>query len=111
MDGLLKVTSSALNNEFFTSAAQSWKERLAEGQCSRSRLIITLNIQRMCHRGSLHLYRNRLNVTLSSVITGEFTPELQLRMRQEIEKEKKVELWKEAFFESYYGEKYVVILS
>ncbi|XP_038585044.1 putative Polycomb group protein ASXL2 isoform X4 [Micropterus salmoides] len=66
MDGLLKVTSSALNNEFFTSAAQSWKERLAE---------------------------------------GEFTPELQLRMRQEIEKEKKVEHWKEAFFENYYGEK------
>ncbi|XP_068577762.1 putative Polycomb group protein ASXL2 isoform X2 [Cebidichthys violaceus] len=65
MDGLLKVTSSALNNEFFTSAAQSWKERLAE---------------------------------------GEFTPELQLRMRQEIEKEKRVELWKEAFFENYYGE-------
>uniref|UniRef100_A0AAZ3PGA2 Polycomb group protein ASXL2 n=1 Tax=Oncorhynchus tshawytscha TaxID=74940 RepID=A0AAZ3PGA2_ONCTS len=65
MDGLLKVTSSALNNEFFTSAAQSWKERLAE---------------------------------------GEFTPELQLRMRQEIEKEKKVEYWKESFFESYYGE-------
>ncbi|XP_037833873.1 putative Polycomb group protein ASXL2 isoform X2 [Kryptolebias marmoratus] len=65
LDGLLKVASSALNNEFFTSAAQSWKERLAE---------------------------------------GEFTPELQLRMRQEIEKEKKVELWKEAFFENYYGE-------
>lgn len=65
MDGLLKVTSSALNNEFFTSAAQSWKDRLAE---------------------------------------GEFTPELQLRMRQEIEKEKKVEHWKEAFFENYYGE-------
>ncbi|XP_054651556.1 putative Polycomb group protein ASXL2 isoform X2 [Dunckerocampus dactyliophorus] len=65
VDGLLKVTSSALNNEFFTSAAQAWKERLAE---------------------------------------GEFTPELQLRMRQEIEKEKKVEHWKEAFFESYYGE-------
>ncbi|KAK5917161.1 hypothetical protein CgunFtcFv8_012072 [Champsocephalus gunnari] len=65
IDGLLKVTSSALNNEFFTSAAQSWKERLAE---------------------------------------GEFTPELQLRMRQEIEKEKRVEHWKEAFFETYYGE-------
>uniref|UniRef100_A0A672PV21 ASXL transcriptional regulator 2 n=1 Tax=Sinocyclocheilus grahami TaxID=75366 RepID=A0A672PV21_SINGR len=65
MDGALKVTSSALNNEFFTSAAQSWKERLSE---------------------------------------GEFTPELRLRMRQEIEKEKKVELWKEHFFESYYGE-------
>ncbi|XP_042598591.1 putative Polycomb group protein ASXL2 isoform X4 [Cyprinus carpio] len=30
MDGALKVTSSALNNEFFTSAAQSWKERLSE---------------------------------------------------------------------------------
>ncbi|XP_036448451.1 putative Polycomb group protein ASXL2 isoform X2 [Colossoma macropomum] len=65
MDGLLRVTSSALNNEFFTSAAQSWKERLAE---------------------------------------GEFTPELRLRIRQEIEKEKKVEHWKEHFFESYYGE-------
>ncbi|XDV43471.1 hypothetical protein PO909_011949 [Leuciscus waleckii] len=65
IDGALKVTSSALNNEFFTSAAQSWKERLSE---------------------------------------GEFTPELRLRMRQEIEKEKKVELWKEHFFESYYGE-------
>ncbi|KAI7804832.1 putative Polycomb group protein ASXL2 [Triplophysa rosa] len=65
MDGVLKVTSSTLNNEFFTSAAQSWKERLAE---------------------------------------GEFTPELRLRMRQEIEKEKKVEAWKEHFFESYYGE-------
>lgn len=65
LDGLLKVASSALNNEFFASAAQSWKERLAE---------------------------------------GEFTPELQLRMRQEIEKEKKVEHWKEAFFENYYGE-------
>ncbi|TSN67103.1 Polycomb protein Asx [Bagarius yarrelli] len=65
MDGLLRVTSSALNNEFFTSAAQSWKERLAE---------------------------------------GEFTPELRLRMRQEIEKEKKVEHWKEQFFENFYGE-------
>ncbi|XP_052009667.1 putative Polycomb group protein ASXL2 [Xyrauchen texanus] len=65
MDGALKVTSSTLNNEFFTSAAQSWKERLAE---------------------------------------GDFTPELRLRMRQEIEKEKKVEHWKEHFFESYYGE-------
>lgn len=35
---------------------------------------------------------------------GEFTPELRLRMRQEIEKEKKVEHWKEHFFESFYGE-------
>ncbi|XP_078797429.1 putative Polycomb group protein ASXL2 isoform X2 [Oryzias latipes] len=66
LDGLLKITGSALNNEFFASAAQAWKERLAE---------------------------------------GEFTPELQLRLRQETEKEKKVELWKEAFFENFYGEK------
>lgn len=40
MDGLLKVTSSALNNEFFTSAAQSWKERLAEGQCNHLQLVL-----------------------------------------------------------------------
>ncbi|KAJ6661144.1 hypothetical protein lerEdw1_015280 [Lerista edwardsae] len=65
MDGLMKLNSSALNNEFFTSAAQGWKERLSE---------------------------------------GEFTPEIQLRLRQEREKEKKVELWKEHFFESYYGQ-------
>ncbi|XP_041109356.1 putative Polycomb group protein ASXL2 isoform X2 [Polyodon spathula] len=64
-DGLMKLSSSALNNEFFTSAAQSWKERLSE---------------------------------------GEFTPEMRLRIRQEIEKEKKVELWKEHFFERYYGQ-------
>ncbi|XP_077345255.1 putative Polycomb group protein ASXL2 isoform X1 [Lithobates pipiens] len=64
-DGLLKLNNSALNNEFFTSASQSWKERLAE---------------------------------------GEFTPEMQLRIRQEIEKEKKVEAWKEQFYENYYGE-------
>ncbi|XP_039947383.1 putative Polycomb group protein ASXL2 [Hirundo rustica] len=29
---------------------------------------------------------------------------MQLRIRQEMEKEKKVELWKERFFESYYGQ-------
>ncbi|KAJ8355500.1 hypothetical protein SKAU_G00182940 [Synaphobranchus kaupii] len=60
-----KLSSSALNNEFFTSAAQSWKERLAE---------------------------------------GDFTPEMRLRMRQELEKEKKMEPWKEEFYESYYGQ-------
>ncbi|XP_078397360.1 putative Polycomb group protein ASXL3 [Cetorhinus maximus] len=36
---------------------------------------------------------------------GEFTPEMQLRIRQEIEKEKKIEQWKETFFEQYYGQK------
>lgn len=49
-DGLMKLNGSALNNEFFTSAAQGWKERLSE---------------------------------------GEFTPEMQVRIRQELEKEKK----------------------
>ncbi|XP_029107902.1 polycomb group protein ASXL1 isoform X2 [Scleropages formosus] len=65
-DGLARLSSSALNNEFFTHASQSWKERLAE---------------------------------------GEFTHEMQARFRQEMEKEKKVEAWKEKFFEEYHGQK------
>lgn len=28
---MARLSSSALNNEFFTHASQSWKERLAEG--------------------------------------------------------------------------------
>ncbi|XP_043946287.1 polycomb group protein ASXL1 [Protopterus annectens] len=64
-DGLPRLSSSALNNEFFTHAAQSWKERLAD---------------------------------------GEFTHEMQVRLRQEMEKEKKTEHWKEKFFEDYYGQ-------
>nr|XP_013015301.1 putative Polycomb group protein ASXL1 isoform X1 [Cavia porcellus] len=65
-DGLLRLSNSALNNEFFTHAAQSWRERLAD---------------------------------------GEFTHEMQVRIRQEMEKEKKVEQWKEKFFEEYYGQR------
>ncbi|NXX76788.1 ASX protein, partial [Urocolius indicus] len=65
-DGLLRLSGSALNNEFFTHAAQSWRERLAD---------------------------------------GEFTHEMQVRIRQEMEKEKRVEQWKEKFFEDYYGQK------
>ncbi|XP_023283382.1 putative Polycomb group protein ASXL1 [Seriola lalandi dorsalis] len=65
-DGMARLSSSALNNEFFTHASQSWKERLAE---------------------------------------GEFTHEMQVRFRQEMEKEKKVEVWKEKFFEEYHGQK------
>ncbi|XP_036386309.1 putative Polycomb group protein ASXL1 [Megalops cyprinoides] len=65
-DGLARLSSSALNNEFFTHASQSWKERLAE---------------------------------------GEFTHEMQARFRQEMEKEKKVEAWKEKFFEEYHGQR------
>ncbi|XP_057644738.1 putative Polycomb group protein ASXL3 [Chionomys nivalis] len=65
-DGILRLSTSALNNEFFAYAAQGWKQRLAE---------------------------------------GEFTPEMQLRIRQEIEKEKKTEPWKEKFFERFYGER------
>ncbi|XP_077728806.1 polycomb group protein ASXL1 isoform X4 [Canis aureus] len=37
--------------------------------------------------------------------SGEFTHEMQVRIRQEMEKEKKVEQWKEKFFEDYYGQK------
>ncbi|XP_050169404.1 polycomb group protein ASXL1 isoform X3 [Myiozetetes cayanensis] len=65
-DGLMRLSGSALNNEFFTHAAQSWRERLAD---------------------------------------GEFTHEMQVRIRQEMEKEKRVEQWKEKFFEDYYGQK------
>ncbi|XP_072852705.2 polycomb group protein ASXL1 isoform X1 [Pogona vitticeps] len=65
-DGLLRLSGSALNNEFFALAAQSWRERLAD---------------------------------------GEFTHEMQVRIRQEMEKEKKTEQWKERFFEDYYGQK------
>ncbi|XP_073535320.1 putative Polycomb group protein ASXL3 isoform X2 [Phyllobates terribilis] len=65
-DGALRLSNSALNNEFFAYAAQGWKQRLSE---------------------------------------GEFTPEMQIRIRQEIEKEKKTEVWKELFFERFYGEK------
>ncbi|XP_054904207.1 putative Polycomb group protein ASXL1 isoform X2 [Poeciliopsis prolifica] len=65
-DGMTRLSTSALNNEFFTHASQSWKERLAE---------------------------------------GEFTHEMQVRFRQEKEKEKKVEAWKEKFFEEYHGQK------
>lgn len=112
MDGLLKVTSSALNNEFFTSAAQSWKERLAEGQRDTFlalQLWLQLSIPvyyNVTFLSSLLFFFFLLcNSTPLPPFTGEFTPELQLRMRQEIEKEKKVEHWKEAFFENYYGEK------
>ncbi|XP_053308713.1 polycomb group protein ASXL1 [Spea bombifrons] len=65
-DGQMRMSGSALNNEFFAHACQRWRERLAE---------------------------------------GEFTPEVQLRMRQEMGKEKKVEDWKGKFFEEFYGQK------
>lgn len=45
------------------------------------------------------------NILLLFIFLGEFTPEMQLRIRQEIEKEKKTEPWKEKFFERFYGEK------
>ncbi|XP_063815144.1 polycomb group protein ASXL1 isoform X1 [Pseudophryne corroboree] len=65
-EGQLRMSGSAMNNEFFAHACQRWRERLAD---------------------------------------GEFTPEMQLRMRQEMGKEKKVEDWKEIFFEDFYGQK------
>lgn len=42
---------------------------------------------------------------IANFLPGEFTPEMQLRIRQEIEKEKKTEPWKEKFFERFYGER------
>lgn len=50
---------------------------------------------------------NLLNVLLKKFCfsLGEFTHEMQVRIRQEMEKEKKVEQWKEKFFEDYYGQK------
>lgn len=66
-EGPMRMSGSALNNEFFAHACQRWRERLAE---------------------------------------GEFTPEAQLRMKQEMDKEKKVEDWKEIFFEDFYGQKF-----
>lgn len=42
---------------------------------------------------------------IANFFLGEFTPEMQLRIRQEIEKEKKTEPWKEKFFERFYGER------
>ncbi|KAG8447251.1 hypothetical protein GDO86_014641 [Hymenochirus boettgeri] len=65
-DGQVRMSGSALNNEFFAHACQRWRERLSD---------------------------------------GEFTPEMQLRIRQEMGKEKKIEDWKERFFEDFYGQK------
>ncbi|XP_031750213.1 polycomb group protein ASXL1 isoform X2 [Xenopus tropicalis] len=65
-EGQIRMSPSALNNEFFAHACQRWRERLAD---------------------------------------GELTPEMQLRIRQEMGREKKVEGWKEKFFEEFYGQK------
>lgn len=46
-----------------------------------------------------------LTVPTGLVSSGEFTHEMQVRFRQEMEKEKKVEVWKEKFFEEYHGQK------
>ncbi|XP_012581240.1 PREDICTED: putative Polycomb group protein ASXL3 [Condylura cristata] len=56
------------------------------------------------------LFKKMLLAVLKRNVRGgkherEFTPEMQLRIRQEIEKEKKTEPWKEKFFERFYGEK------
>uniref|UniRef100_H2ZYL5 ASXL transcriptional regulator 1 n=1 Tax=Latimeria chalumnae TaxID=7897 RepID=H2ZYL5_LATCH len=46
----------------------------------------------------------RLAHRQTSVPGSEFTHEMQVRIRQEMEKEKRVEMWKERFFEDYYGQ-------
>eukprot|EP00058_Branchiostoma_floridae_P020891 XP_002606381.1 hypothetical protein BRAFLDRAFT_67627 [Branchiostoma floridae] len=66
LDGSVKLSSTALSNEFFTRACLDWKERLAD---------------------------------------GEFTPEMQLRLKQEEEKEKtKLDPWKEKHYEAFWGQ-------
>ncbi|XP_078673087.1 uncharacterized protein LOC144912108 isoform X1 [Branchiostoma floridae x Branchiostoma belcheri] len=65
-DGTVKLSSTALSNEFFTRACLDWKERLAD---------------------------------------GEFTPEMQLRLKQEEEKERaKLDPWKEKHYEAFWGQ-------
>lgn len=46
-----------------------------------------------------------VNFYMDLTCLGEFTHEMQVRFRQEMEKEKKVEAWKEKFFEEYHGQK------
>lgn len=53
----------------------------------------------------MHETNRQLLFNISICFVGEFTPEMQLRIRQEMEKEKKTEPWKEKFFERFYGEK------
>lgn len=43
-DGILRLSTSALNNEFFAYAAQGWKQRLAEGKLQFHALHIGLCI-------------------------------------------------------------------
>lgn len=48
-------------------------------------------------------------IPVSCFHVGEFTHEMQVRIRQEMEKEKRVEQWKEKFFEDYYGQKWEIL--
>lgn len=66
-DNALRLSSTAMNNEFFAKACTEWRERLSE---------------------------------------GEFTPENQLRLKQEQEKDQfKLDPWKARHFEPVWGEK------
>ncbi|WAR24310.1 ASX-like protein [Mya arenaria] len=68
-DTALRLSSTALNNEFFAKACTEWRERLSE---------------------------------------GEFTPESQLRLKQEEEKEHvDLDPWKAKHFEPVWGKKSV----
>lgn len=57
----------------------------------------------MLHQVQMWSYSSNVNMCLTCL--GEFTHEMQVRFRQEMEKEKKVEAWKEKFFEEYHGQK------
>lgn len=97
---MARLSSSALNNEFFTHASQSWKERLAEGTPPPPPRTV-LDLRWLCVGCALVVWA----VLTGLLCLGEFTHEMQVRFRQEMEKEKKVEAWKEKFFEEYHGQK------
>ncbi|XP_064625309.1 putative Polycomb group protein ASXL3 [Lineus longissimus] len=70
-DASLRLSPSALNNEFFTKACNEWKQRLAD---------------------------------------GEFTPENQIRIKQEEEKEHaRLDPWKVKHFEPVWGQKTLTV--
>ena len=84
----IRLNSSSLNNEFFARACLEWRERLSEGK-------ITNKLHRL----------NFLYSKIFIVFIGEFTPENQLKLRSEAEKEKsKLDPWKLKHFEPIWGE-------
>lgn len=83
----VELKPSSLNNEFFARACLEWKERLSEGKSEFASF----------HTTFTHF---------SSFLIGEFTPENQMKMKTEAEKEKsKLDPWKLKHFEPIWGDK------